>query len=167
MALATFQHSPLPYDGPHCLPMAPFLPRQVISEKRQSGCSDHLASFQFPTTSTQCPSLKLSLRPRRNSDSVMLQRSLQRMSLRGDRNVQKKKQQQQQKKKVQAPTQSIHELAASLMSAKGQKTSRFAKLSNSSPKRAPVQRSASFGRARLSPVRSAPIRTRSCGGLVY
>ena len=163
MALATLPASPCPYESSMMmmdLPMAPFLPRQLIPEQLQHGCSSHLSSFQFPNPSTKHPSLKLSMRPRRNSDSRMLQKSLKRMSLRGDA--------KKRRDRVQAETDtSVHALAASLMAARNGKP-RFAKLSpKNSPVKTAVQRSASFGRARLSPVRAAPVRTRSCGGLVF
>ena len=139
------------------LPMPPFNGRNVISEQQQSGCADHLSDFQFPNQSVKYPSLKLNLRPRRNSDSVLLQQSLLRMTQRG----------QGKPRKQRAPSLSVEELAKSIMAARlDQKKgvpARLAKLDArmNSPKQT-VQRSASFGRRRLSPIRSVPIRTRSC-----
>lgn len=170
MALAAL--SPLPYCKTALLvaPFAPLVPRRVLSEQQQNGCIDQLASFDYPSkASLPRAQLVLSMRPRHSS--ALLQNGLKRMQ---DKAGARLAQQRSRTSRAPPSSMSVSALAQSVLKAREQRPiqvmlssqrTRLARLEErNSPKskNATIGRSSSFGRVTLSPVRSAPVRTRSC-----
>ncbi|CAB9517580.1 expressed unknown protein [Seminavis robusta] len=171
MALAAFPLSPLPSASLAMLdvPFAPLTSRRLLPADTQNECVDRLSACGFPSQGN-LPHAPLRLKPR-NSSSVLFQNGLKRMQEKTNPKP-KPSRRRVAPGMSMAPGMSIDAMAQSVLKARElgvlspqRPVSRFAKLEERlSPKsqRATVQRSSSFGRVRLSPVRSAPVRTRSC-----